>query len=280
MQHNNFTITLGNKKFDFSQRPHIMGILNVTPDSFSDGGKYVDVNTAVSYALQMLKEGADIIDIGGESTRPGAKKISVEEELQRVIPVIEKLTSIIECCISIDTYKSKVADESLNAGASIVNDISGLQFDSAMAEIVAKYDAAVVLMHIQGTPETMQKNPTYNNIIEEIKNYLQKSIEIAHTKKINKIILDVGIGFGKTLEHNLQLLKNLKEFQKLNYPLLVGVSRKNFIGTLLNLPVEERLEGTAAAVAVSIMNGANIIRVHDVKEMKRVATIVNAIQQS
>lgn len=261
----------------------MMGILNVTPDSFSDGGKYLHVDDAVAHALQMAEEGADIIDVGGESTRPkglygeGAKKISAEEEIERVVPVIKKIRMVSDVPISIDTYKSVVADEALKAGADIVNDISGLRFDPAIATVAAQHRVPMVIMHIQGTPETMQLNPTYENVVAEVKEELRLSAEKAKKAGVETIIVDPGIGFGKNLQHNLLLLKHLREFCDLGYPLLVGTSRKGFIGTLLNLPVNQRLEGTAASVAVAIMNGANIVRVHDVKEIKRVTTIVDAV---
>jgi len=274
---------IGKKAFDFSKRTYVMGILNVTPDSFFDGGKYFSVETAVTRAMEMIEQGADIIDVGGESTRPkgvygDTQKISIDEELNRVIPVIERIVKSTDAVISIDTTKSKVADEALKAGASIVNDISGLKFDEGIASVTAKHRATLVVMHIQGTPETMQQNPKYFDVVAEVKNELHQSIEKAKSAGVRNIIIDPGIGFGKNLEHNLKLLKHLKEFQELGHPILIGTSRKGFIGTLLNATADERIEGTAASVAVSITNGANIIRVHDVKEMKRVAVVTDAIQ--
>lgn len=272
--------TLGLKTYDLYSRTHIMGVLNVTPDSFSDGGKFFDLDKAVRHGLEMVEHGADFLDVGGESTRPGSERISVEEELRRVVPVIERLAKSVDVPISIDTYKSEVAGRALDAGAVIVNDISGLHFDSMMVEVVVQKRASVILMHIKGTPLTMQNNPTYNDVIEEICSYLHEGIQRAEDRRIEQIIVDPGIGFGKTVEHNLTILKNLKEFQRFGYPVLVGPSRKSFIGKILDLPIEERREGTAAAVAVAIMNRANIVRVHDVKEMKRVATMVDAIVRS
>lgn len=274
---------IGKKTFDFSKRTYVMGILNVTPDSFSDGGKYFSIESAVTHALEMIEQGADIIDVGGESTRPKgvygeAQKISADAELSRVIPVIERISKSTDAVISIDTTKSIVAEEALKAGASIVNDISGLKFDQRIAAVTAKYNATLVVMHIQGTPETMQQNPMYIDVVAEVKVELHQSIEKAKSAGVHNIIIDPGIGFGKNLEHNLKLLKHLKEFQQLGHPILIGTSRKGFIGSLLNTTVDERIEGTAATVAVSIMNGANIIRVHDVKEMKRVAIVTDAIQ--
>ncbi len=269
--------------FDFSLRTYVMGILNVTPDSFSDGGKYLTADNAVARALQMADEGADIIDVGGESTRPkglygeGARKITAAEEMERVIPVIERIAQSTDTVISIDTYKSAVAEEAVKAGASIINDVSGLRFDPAIASVAAKHRAALAVMHIQGTPETMQLNPSYGDVVVEVLGELRRSVEQARKAGVQNVIVDPGIGFGKNLDHNLTLLKNLSAFRELECPVLVGTSRKGFIGALLNVPVEERLEGSAASAAVAIMNGANIIRVHDVKAMKRVAIIVDAI---
>jgi dihydropteroate synthase len=270
-----------NFNLDFSLKTYIMGILNVTPDSFYDGSLYFDKERAIEHAFRMEYEGADIIDVGGESTRPGSEAISVEEEIRRVIPVIETLAKRIKVPISIDTYKSAVAEAAISAGASIVNDISGLRFDPKMPEVVAKNEVPVVIMHIKGTPKDMQKNPTYKALIPEIMDYLREGITIARNAGIpdDKIIIDPGIGFGKTVEHNLEIIKRLNEFTGFEKPILLGPSRKSFIGkTLGDLPVTERLEGTAAAVAIGIFNGANIIRVHDVKAMVRVARIADAIK--
>lgn len=258
-----------------------MGILNVTPDSFSDGGLFLSKELAVEHALRMQSEGADIIDIGGESTRPGAKKISAKEEIKRVVPIIEALSKKVKVPISIDTYKSEVAKAAIHAGASIVNDISGLRFDKEMPRLVAKHKLPVVIMHIKGTPENMQKNPSYKALIPEIIDYLAGSIEIAREAGISddKIIIDPGIGFGKTAEDNLEIIRRLKEFEGFEKPILLGLSRKAFIGmTLGGLPSTERVEGTASAVAIGIFNGANIIRVHDVKEMSRVAKMADAVK--
>lgn len=267
----------GPLEYDLSSRTHIMGVLNVTPDSFSDGGQFYDADNALRRAFQMVEEGADFIDVGGESTRPGSEVVSVDEELRRVIPIIEHLAKSASAPISIDTYKSPVAASALDAGAVIVNDISALRFDAAMMDVIARRDASLVLMHIKGTPKTMQIDPQYGDVVEDICDALHESILMAEREGIGQIIVDPGIGFGKTLMHNLEIIRRLKEFHRLGYPVLVGPSRKSFIGKLLDLPVGERLEGTAAAVAASIMNGANIVRVHDVKEMKRVAGVVDAI---
>jgi len=264
---------------DFSKRTYLMGILNVTPDSFSDGGRYFDKEAAIRRAQQMVEEGADIIDIGGESTRPGSGPVPVEEEISRTIPVIESLAKNIKVPVSIDTYKAEVAKRALDAGASIVNDISGLRFDREMPKVVSQYKVPVVIMHIKGTPKSMQADPQYEALIPEIIDYMRAGIMLAVKFGIpeDKIIIDPGIGFGKTFEHNLEIIRSLKEFALLEKPLLIGVSRKAFIGRLLgDAPVSERLEGTAAAVAISIFNGANIIRVHDVKEMKKIALVAEA----
>ncbi|MBI5675635.1 MAG: dihydropteroate synthase [Nitrospirae bacterium] len=257
-----------------------MGILNVTPDSFSDGGIYFDKEKAVEHALTMQEEGADIIDIGGESTRPGAKAVTLKEEIKRVVPVIEALAKKVSIPISIDTYKAAVADAAISAGASIVNDISGLRFDRGMPKVAARHKTPVVIMHIKGTPKNMQKDPSYKALIPEILDYLTESIAIARDAGIpdNMIIIDPGIGFGKTLEHNLEILNRLHEFRGFEKPIMIGPSRKSFIGKILGgLPAEERIEGTASAVAIGIFNGANIIRVHDVKAMSRVAKVADAV---
>lgn len=258
-----------------------MGILNVTPDSFSDGGLFFNKDLAVEHAVRMQLEGADIIDIGGESTRPGAAKISAKEEIKRVVPIIEAIAKKIKVPISIDTYKSEVAKAAIDAGASIVNDISGLRFDKKMPRLVARQKLPVVIMHIKGTPKNMQVNPSYNALIPEIIDYLARSIEIALEAGVSndKIIIDPGIGFGKTADHNLEIISRLKEFEGFEKPILLGPSRKAFIGRVLGgLPSSERIEGTASAVAIGIFNGANIIRIHDVKEMSRVARIADAIK--
>lgn len=267
--------------FDFLKKTYIMGILNVTPDSFYDGGKYSNVEKAIHRGLQLIEQGADILDIGGESTRPGALPVSLDEELKRVIPVIEGITKRVKIPISIDTYKAKVAEEAINVGASIINDISGLRFDPEMVSVAAKYNTPVILMHIKGHPKDMQKNPHYYALIPEIIEYLRTSIIIAKEAGIqeDKIILDPGIGFGKLPEHNLEIIGNLREFTSLGKPILIGVSRKSFIGKILNdAPPEGRLEGTAAAVAVSIINGANIVRVHDVDYISKIVKVVDAIK--
>jgi dihydropteroate synthase len=272
-----------NFSLDFSHKTFIMGILNVTPDSFSDGGQYFDAPSAIRRAVQMVSDGADIIDIGGESTRPGSEPVGMEEELRRTIPVIQSLAKEIKVPISIDTCKSEVAKKALDAGASMVNDISGLRFDPGMKKVVAEYNVPVVIMHIKGTPRDMQKDPVYEALLPEISDYFREGIRIAGEAGIpeDKIIIDPGIGFGKRPEHNLEIIHNLSEFTLHEKPLLIGLSRKAFLGKILgDVPPGERIEGTAAAVAISIMNGANIVRVHDVKEMSRVAKVADAIKRT
>ena len=261
-----------------------MGILNITPDSFSDGGKFFDTSVKLNEVLRVAKEmerdGADFIDVGGESTRPGAEPVPLNEELSRVVPVIEILSKQLSIPISIDTYKSKVAEEALKAGAVIVNDISGFNFDSKMPEVVSRYNASCILMHIQGQPKNMQVNPVYNNVITEIYEYLSNSINIARNYDINQIIIDVGFGFGKTLEHNIELLTHLNEFKKLGYPLLAGLSNKSFIDKIYPTPISERLSPTIAANIIALINGVNIIRVHNVLENKKALRIFDRVYKS
>jgi dihydropteroate synthase len=275
-----YKIDCRGRVLDLGSRTHIMGILNVTPDSFSDGGLYADPARALAHARDMVSQGADLIDIGGESTRPGADPLSEEEELRRIIPVIERLTSEIAAPVSVDTYKSSVAIKALNAGASIVNDISGLRFSPDMAQVVADHDAAVVIMHIKGTPRDMQVNPVYGDVVGEISDYLEESAAIALKAGIgrNRIMIDPGIGFGKTLEHNLTILERLDEFRALGFPIVLGTSRKRFIGTVLDIAEpKDRIEGSAATVALGIQRGARIVRVHDVGYMAKVARMTDAI---
>ena len=253
-----------------------MGILNVTPDSFSDGNKFLDPEKAIAHAKQMVKEGADIIDIGAESSRPGSDPMSEEEELQRLLPIVSRLVKEIDVPISIDTYKPQVAEACLTLGAHMINDISGLR-NKEMIAVVSKHKVPVIIMHMLGDPKTMQENPMYTDIVQEIKTFFEERIQQAKAAGITDIILDPGIGFGKTVEHNLDILNRLKEFD-VGYPLLIGPSRKSFIGHITGLPVEERLEGTIAAVCVGLINGASIFRVHDVTACKRALQIVDAIQ--
>lgn len=262
------------------QRTLIMGILNVTPDSFSDGGRFFNLTNAVAHAKQMAADGADMIDIGGESTRPGAEPVSLDEELRRVIPVIKAIRQEIDTPISIDTYKAEVAEQALQAGANLVNDISALRFDDQMKRVVAKYKVPIVLMHMRGTPKTMQQNPTYEDVVKEIIAFLRERIEAATAAGISResIIIDPGIGFGKLGWHNLEILKRLAEFRVLGCPILIGTSRKAFIGQILKTEVNERLEGTLASVVISVLNGADIVRVHDVKAVKRAVAITDAVK--
>ncbi|MDZ7372794.1 MAG: dihydropteroate synthase [candidate division KSB1 bacterium] len=260
-------------------RTLIMGVLNVTPDSFSDGGQYFDPERAVDRALQMEAEGADIIDVGGESTRPGAEPVPVAEELRRVIPVLTRLAGKVRVLLSVDTYKAQVAAEALQAGVHIVNDISGLGFDPEMAPLVARWRAGVVIMHIKGSPRTMQDHPYYDDVVEEICQYFGGRLRLATEAGIcpEQIVLDPGIGFGKRVEDNFEILRRLGEFRRFGRPVMIGPSRKSFIGKVLGLPPQERLEGTAAAVAVGIAHGADVVRVHDVREMRRVVQIADCI---
>ncbi len=260
--------------------PRIMGVLNITPDSFYDGGRYFDRSRAEGQALRMVEEGAEILDIGGESTRPGSAAVSPEEEIQRVVPLIESLAGKISIPISIDTYKAKVARASLAAGAEMVNDISGLTFDPELVSVVAESGVPVVLMHTLGRPQVMQENPVYRNLIAEIKEFLAGAIQKAERNGVRpeNIIIDPGIGFGKTVEHNLEIINRLADFQDLGKPVMVGPSRKSFIGKILDEPAGERLEGTLAAVAIAAWNGADIIRVHDVRETRKVVRMVTAIK--
>lgn len=258
-----------------------MGVLNVTPDSFFDKGRFFDKQKAVSHALKMIHDGADIIDIGGESTRPGAKEVSADEELKRVMPVIKALAGKIKKPISIDTRKAIVAKEALNAGACIVNDISALNHDPLMAGVAASHRAAVILMHMKGRPENMQDSPKYKDVIKEISAYLKKSIKAAVNAGIKKedIIIDPGIGFGKTLEHNLEILRQLQKFTVLGHPICIGTSRKSFIAKLTGSDdPDDRLTGTIATCAIAVINGANILRVHDVKEAVQTARIADRMR--
>jgi len=283
------TLKISDKVFNLDKKTLIMGVLNVTPDSFSDGNRFSSVDDAVNYAIQMQKEGADIIDIGGESTRPGALSLSISEELNRVIPVIEKLIKKIDIPLSIDTYKSDVAKKSLDLGVGMVNDNTALKGDKKLVNIVASYKVPVNLMHMKGNPRDMQKNPVYNDILLEITSFLKERAEYAMFNDIKKenIVIDPGLGFGKRtgrgIEDNCEILKRLSEFKILKYPILIGASRKTFIGNICGrekpLPVEDRLEGSLAAAIVAVLNGADIIRVHDVKETKRCIDLVDCIMR-
>jgi dihydropteroate synthase len=275
-----FTLVLRGRTLHLGGRTHLMGVLNVTPDSFSDGGMFADPGLAVEHARAMAAQGADIIDIGGESTRPGAEPLSDEEELRRIIPVIERVAAETGIPVSVDTYKANVAARALAAGASIVNDISGLRFSPDMARVVADHGAAVVIMHIKGTPRDMQANPVYEDLLGEIIEYLAGGVETALRAGVprDRILVDPGIGFGKTVEHNLTIIARLDELRVLGCPVVLGTSRKRFIGAVLDAPdPKERREGTAATVALGIERGAHIVRVHDVAEMAKVARMTDAI---
>ncbi|MBN2058332.1 MAG: dihydropteroate synthase [Candidatus Saganbacteria bacterium] len=272
-------LRLGEGQWTFGQRTYIMGVVNVTPDSFSDGGQCLDREAAVARAKQLIADGADIIDVGGESTRPGAKPLPVKQEIDRVVPVIEQLGQETAVPVSIDTTKAEVAEAAVAAGAVMINDISGLHFDSRLAAVAAKSGTALCLMHIKGRPGDMQQDPRYTDLISEIIEYLSEGLAIGKKAGIlhEKILIDPGIGFGKTVAHNLEILRRLRELKVLGRPILIGTSRKSLIGAVLDLPVKDRLEGTAATVALAVNNGADIIRVHDVKEMARVARMSDAI---
>ena len=265
---------------DARRRTLLMGIINVTPDSFYDGGKRLDPERAVADGIDLVGAGADMIDIGGESTRPGAGPVSVEEELQRVLPVIRGLRRSVQMPISIDTYKARVAQAALNEGSDIVNDISGLRFDSRMAILLAAEKVPVVLMHMQGTPQTMQTETCYNNVLQEVQDFLTTQVRFAVEAGIERenIIIDPGIGFGKTLDHNLTLLRRLPALASLGQPLLVGASRKTFIGRILGVEPDERLEGSLAAAIAAVFGGAHILRVHDVKETRKAIRVADAIR--
>ena len=260
-------------------RPLLMGILNVTPDSFSDGNLFLSVEAAVDRALEMEREGADIIDIGGESTRPNSPAVGLAQELERVIPVIEALSGKLSVPISIDTYKAGVARAACAAGAEIVNDVSGLRFDSAMAAAVAEADAGLVVMHTRGTPDKMQHDTRYDDLVAEVKGYLSHSLAMAEAAGVRacRVVIDPGIGFGKSVEGNLELIRRLSELGELGRPILVGPSRKSFIGKVIEKDGGSRIFGTAAVVAVSIVNGASIVRVHDVAAMRDVAVMARAL---
>ncbi|NWF94065.1 MAG: dihydropteroate synthase [Syntrophaceae bacterium] len=275
-----YSIRCRKRTFTLGKETLLMGVLNVTPDSFSDGGLYFDREKAIAHGLKMVEEGADFIDVGGESTRPGSKPIGLEEELRRVIPVIESLAKEVDVPISIDTYKSGVAQRAIEAGAEMINDISGLNLDPNLAHVAVREDVPLILMHIRGTPETMQKDVHYDSLFSEILRYLKESIKRAESAGVDpgQIIIDPGIGFGKTVEDNLLIIKNLSEFRILGKPILLGTSRKSFIGRILNAEVTERLEGTLSSIAIGVLTGAHIIRCHDVLQAKRAIAVADAIR--
>ncbi len=273
-------LKIRNHSFELGGRTLIMGVLNVTPDSFSGDGVYDDAEKAVTRAAGMIQDGADLIDIGGESTRPGADPVSAEEELSRVLPPLKRLLEE-NILVSVDTYKPEVAGRVLDLGASLINDVTGLR-DPRMADLVADHGAGVVIMHMKGEPRTMQDNPSYpNGVVEEVKGFLKSQIAMAEEAGIRSdgIIIDPGMGFGKTVDHNLEILRSLGSLGELRKPVLIGPSRKSFLGKLLNVPDNRRLGGTIAAVVVSILNGADIVRVHDVPECRRAVAVADAISR-
>jgi len=279
-----FHLKLRSGVLTLGERTLVMGVLNVTPNSFSDGGKFLDAKRALRHAIAMQRDGADLIDIGAESTRPGSEGISVAEESGRLLPVLQALRGKLNIPISVDTQKAAVAEIALGAGAEIINDISGLRTDPELARLAAEHKATLILMHIRGTPRTMQKGPFARDVMRDVIRGLRQSISTARKYGVpcSQIVVDPGIGFGKSYAQNYQLLAKLSELAKLDYPLLVGTSRKSFLGMTLAkngkpAPAKERIWGTAATVAASILNGAHIIRVHDVKEMKQVAIVTDAL---
>lgn len=274
-----FVLQWANHLLTLGKRTHVMGVLNVTPDSFSDGGHYFEWEAAVEHGLRLVNEGADILDIGGESTRPYAADVSAQEEMDRVIPVIQSLTKEIKIPISIDTVKAHVAKEALNAGACMINDVSAMKLDPAMAPFAAAAGVPVILMHMKGTPRTMQENPVYEDLISEIIEFLSEAAERAARAGVNRdlIILDPGIGFGKTFDDNLMIIRELRRFRGLGRPLLLGTSRKAFLGRILGNPAFNRDNGTMATVAAAVLNGAHIIRVHNVKLAVETVRVADAI---
>jgi dihydropteroate synthase len=271
-------LVCGRFRLNLGNGPLLMGILNVTPDSFSDGGRYFTPRKALARALQMQDEGADLIDVGGESTRPGARRVSASEEMRRVLPVLERVAGRLKIPVSVDTSKAKVAQAALRCGAAMINDVTALK-DPRMAQVLAGAKVPVILMHMRGTPRTMQKNPRYRRLIPEIVSELEDAISKALSAGIprDRILIDPGLGFGKRPQDNWVLLNQLSVFKALGFPVVIGPSRKSFIGRLLDLPVEERLFGTAAAVALGVANGADIVRVHDVAAMRQVARVAHAV---
>jgi dihydropteroate synthase len=260
-------------------RALVMGVLNVTPDSFSDGGLYLDPGQAVARAEAMVAQGTDLLDIGAESSRPGSDPVEEQEEIRRLLPVVKEVCRRTSVPVSVDTTKATVARLALEAGARIINDISALRFDPRMGPLVAETGAGLVLMHMQGTPKTMQRNPSYDNVLEEVRQFFVERLGASQRYgiKLDQILLDPGIGFGKSPEHNLTLLANLDELATLDRPLMVGVSRKAFIGQILDRPVGERVMGTAAAVAAAVLHGARVVRVHEVAEIRETVRLIEAV---
>jgi len=273
-------LVLGERVFDFQQRPYVMGILNVTPDSFSDGGLYLQPEQALKHAETMLAAGADIIDVGGQSSRPGAVPVPPEVEHARAVPVIREIVQRYGALVSVDTYRASVAAAALDAGAVLVNDISALRFDAQMAPLIARRGASVVLMHMQGTPQTMQQAPAYRHVLDDVYSFLAERLHCAmqHGVARQRIVLDPGFGFGKTVQHNLELLHGLEHFRALGQPLLVGTSRKSFLGRLLQRQVWDRLEGTLATVLYAVLRGAAVVRVHDVAPVVQTVRLLAALE--
>ncbi|MBW2306812.1 MAG: dihydropteroate synthase [Deltaproteobacteria bacterium] len=280
LQRRDFTLRCPRTILNCGARTLVVGVLNVTPDSFSDGGLFYGTARAVDHGLRMVEEGADILDVGGESTRPGTDPTSQEEELRRVLPVIEQLASRTSVPISIDTYKAEIASQAIAAGAQMINDISALRFDPEMGSTAARAGVPLILMHIQGTPRDMQKNPHYEDLMGEIIAYLHESIQAALQSGVDpeQIVVDPGIGFGKTMEHNLQIIRRLGELRCLGRPILLGTSRKSFIGRILDLDVNQRVEGTLASISAGILAGAGMVRVHDVAPARQAVDIIDAIR--
>ena len=280
MNKQTFSLNWPGHSLDLGKRTHVMGVLNVTPDSFSDGGLYFQKEKAIEHGLLLAQDGADIIDVGGESTRPFSKEVPLQEELDRVVPVVEALSKEVQVPISIDTCKAEVARRALKAGASIINDISALRFDPDIVSVAAEAGVPVILMHMQGTPGDMQKNPSYQNLIPEILDFLKRAVDRAVSGGIKNdlIIVDPGIGFGKTVEHNLEVIRELGQFRVLGRPVLLGTSNKTFIGQLLNKEPHDRDTGTMATIAAGVLNGANIVRVHNVKKAVETVKIIDAIK--
>ena len=260
-------------------RTLIMGVVNVTPDSFSDGGLFLATECAVEHAKHLVEEGADIVDVGGESSRPGSDPVTEEEELNRIGPVVTALVKNLNVPISIDTYKPRTADRSLDLGATMVNDITGLRC-ADMRQVVARHDVPAVIMHMKGEPKTMQENPSYGDVVSDVKDFLSRRALAAEQSGVRQVVIDPGIGFGKTVAHNMTLLQRLSEFKELPYPVLIGVSRKSSIGQITGAPVDERLPGTLAATAIAVLNGADVVRVHDVKECRQAVQIAEAIRSA
>ena len=263
----------------FGTRTYVMGVLNVTPDSFSDGGEWIDPERALRHARSMVRQGADLVDVGGESTRPGARAVRVDEEIRRVVPVVERLAAE-KILVSVDTSKAAVARAAFRAGAKILNDVTALRGDRAMARAAADAGVPVILMHMKGSPRTMQRNPEYRDVVEEISGFFREILRNAWRLGIerDKMILDPGIGFGKSPEHNLEILRRLDEFRRLGRPLAIGTSRKSFIGRALGRRVDDRVSGTAATVAAAILRGVDVVRVHDVREMSDVARMTDLLR--